>query len=107
MVSVTQAQSDLRNGFAQMVNTAGTDFTLEHDDGTTETIKAHVVPAAKEDLAIINALGVDAVFLHALASPLLKKFEKLTAPSGREYVIEAVHEVYGNNTLIGQKVIAR
>ncbi len=107
MANILQAQNDLENGFAVMINTAGTDFELEDLDGNKQTIKCHVVPASKDDEAIINALGADATFMHTLATPILKKFQNLTAPSGRVYVIDAAHEIYVNNTLVGQRVIAR
>lgn len=107
MATVTQGLNDLKAGYKQTVNTLGTDFTLKHLDDTTEPIRAHVIPAGKEDTAIINALGVDTVFLHALETPLIKKFEILISPSTREYVVEASHELFVNNVLVGQKIIAR
>jgi len=107
MADTNRAKDDIKQGYADIVNMLGTDFTLEHNDETSETIRGHVVPMGKEDVAIVNALGIDAVFVHCLAAPTLVKFEKLVAPSGRYYSIEAVHEVYVNNTLVGQKVVAR
>lgn len=107
MAAISQALSDLKNGYTQTVNSLGTNMTLEHDDGSTETIKAHIIPSGKDDVAIINALGVDAIFMNCLATPVIKKFEKLTAPSGRGYIVDAVHERYVQNVLVGQRVIAR
>jgi len=107
MTNSAEAKQDLKNGYQELVVELGTDFSLERKDGTTEVVRGHVVPMGKEDVAIINAIGVDAVFLHCLSYPALLKFEKLTAPSGRKYSIEAVHEIYVNNDLVGQKVVAR
>lgn len=107
MANATQALNDLKSGYKKVVNTLGTDFTLKHLDDTTVIIKAHVIPSGKEDTAIVNAIGVDAVFLHCLETPLITKYETLISPSTREYVVEAVHEIFVNNTLVGQKVIAR
>jgi len=107
MPSLNQAITDLEVNFATMITNLGTDFTLVHTDDTTETIKMHQIPAGRNDEPIVNALGVDAVFLHCLPTPLPTKLERLIAPSTREYTIEAVHEVYVKNTLVGFKVIAR
>lgn len=107
MTTSAEAKEDLKNGYAKLIVELGTDFSLERKEGTTEVIRGHVVPMGKEDVAIINAIGVDAVFIHCLSIPPLLKFEKLTAPSGRKYSIEAVHEIYVNNVLVGQKVVAR
>lgn len=107
MTTLYQAQDDIKAGYKQMIEEVGTDFQLEHTDGTVEVIRGHVVALGKEDAAIINAVGVDAIYIHCLEKPLLLKFEKMTAPSGRKYSIEAVREMYVNNTLVGQKVVAR
>lgn len=107
MKTAAQAISDLQSGYVQMIDTVGTDFTLTHLDDTTQTIKAHIVPAGKEDTAIVNSVGIDAIFLHCHAAPVIKKNEMITSPSGREYSVEASHEVYVKNILVGQKVIAR
>lgn len=107
MANILQAQNDLKNGFAVMVNTAGTDFEHEDLNGNKNMMRCHVVPANKGDDAVINALGADATFLHCLPSPILEKFQTLKSPSGRVYVIDAAHEIYVNNTLVGQRVIAR
>ena len=107
MTTLYQAQNDIKAGYKQLIKDVGTDFQLEHSDGSIEVIRGHVIALGKEDTAIINAVGVDAIYIHCLEKPLLIKFEKMTAPSGRKYSIEAVHEMYVNNTLVGQKVVAR
>lgn len=100
-------RNDLANGWKDVVGKLGTKFSIAQPDGTAKgNLTGHIIPAGRDDVAIVNALGLEAVFLHVLPTPLLKKFDELTAPSGRIYVVNAIHEVYVNDILVGYKVTA-
>ncbi len=101
---MTVAQ-DFGLGWRKMIVTVGTNFTVEDLSGVvTKDVKMHFIAVNKDDLAILNTFGLDARVAASLPDLEIKKGMKVTAPSGKFYNVEAAHEVWVQDTLIGYRV---
>jgi len=108
MATISQGVAALKGGFIELINVFGTDFAATRTDDTTYTLKAHRVPATKADEHYVNSLGVDSVFLHALADIEPKKYDRLVCPATNDnYIVQDIQPVVLEGTLLGYRVVAK
>lgn len=104
----SKQHNDFVAEFNKTIDLLGTTFTLRRiSDGTTATIIAHFVEMGANDEPLINAVGIEARILRTHGVPLIVKFDTIIAPSGVEYTVHVCHEVYINDTKVGQKMVVK
>lgn len=83
----------------------GTPFKHTDGAGTVTDITAHFIDIGADDAAVIQAVGIEARLVHAPATPLISKYDRLESPTGRVYKVHASHELFINELLVGQKLV--
>lgn len=93
--------------FRKTIDLLGTKFTLKPKVGADSTITGHFIDMGANDVPLINAIGVEARLVRTHATPVIKKFDVIVAPSGDKYTVHVCHEVYINDTLVCQKLVVK
>jgi len=61
-----------------------------------------------EDAELINSLGVGIRIIHALTPPRgFHIFDEVVAPNNSIFTIEAIHPIFINDTIIGNRLFVR
>lgn len=101
-------KNDMVNKYRETIDLLGTPFTHHHEDGTTGgTLTAHFVPQRADDAHLIAAIGMEARIVNMKETPKVEKYDYIVSPSGMEYTIHTVHEVYVNDVLVGQRLFVK
>lgn len=88
-----------------MIDNAGNNFDLFDKNGTSKgVVRAHFVQAERDDLTLVNTLGLDARIVTTKGDVEIKKFDQFISLTGKTYTVEASHEVLVGDVLVGYRV---
>lgn len=96
------------NGIFQIIKIMGSDMSLEAPTGAIRPIRAAITTIGKDDGELINAVGIEGrvMYLRTLDPPP-KKFDRVIAPNAAVYVIQNVHDIMVDNTVVGHKCVLK
>ena len=100
----TQLHSQFQNGFNQTIAALGTTVEWTSADGLLNEIMVVGFRAAgKDDIAVVNAFGTEVRIITLAVSASMNRPAQFDVfmVHGAAYVVQAAHEVWLNDALIG------